>query len=242
MKKVLVVSDNVELVGHIQQIAESLSFIAEFDYAYSVINKSPNALAALSMSAADMKDKSYIDEVVEKYDLVISAHCKQIFPKEIVDKVRCINIHPGMNPYNRGWYPQVFSIINKLPIGCTIHLMDEEIDHGAILYQQEVKIEVDDTSLDVYQKVIAAEKKLIEIHLVDIVNGDYKTRIPTDDGNYNGISDFNALCELELEHIGTLSEHIDLLRALTHGSFDNAYFFYNGEKYTVKLKIKKVVK
>lgn len=47
------------------------------------------------------------------YDLFFSMHCKQIFPNELVLNHRCINIHPGYNPYNRGWYPHVFSIINE---------------------------------------------------------------------------------------------------------------------------------
>ena len=53
------------------------------------------------------------DEWMRHYKVGISAHCKQIFPAKLVENVRCYNIHPGYNPYNRGWFPQVFSIINK---------------------------------------------------------------------------------------------------------------------------------
>lgn len=241
MKNVLVVSDNVELVTFFQTIAHSVSSrIANFNYCYSAINKSPIELEKLGMTVINMRDPVDVDTIIDGYDLVISAHCKQIFPKNLVSSVRCINIHPGLNPYNRGWFPQVFSIINKKPVGCTIHIMDEEIDHGDILYQQEVSVNAWDTSLDVYSRVVEAEKELISKYLIDLINEDYYRVIQNDEGNYNGIADFNELKKLDLSSIGTLAEHIDLLRALTHGDFKNAYFFdKNKEKVFVQVKLTK---
>ena len=241
MKKVLIVSDNVELVSHFKLVAGTIpSNIAIFDYCYSAINKSPKELIQLGMNVVDMKNADNINSIIYKYDLVVSAHCKQIFPKDLVKAVRCINIHPGLNPYNRGWFPQVFSIINKKPIGCTIHLMDEEIDHGDVIYQKEVNINSWDTSLDVYQRVVEAEKELINEHLLNLVNENYECDKLENDGNYNGIKDFTNLTSLDLESNGTLAEHIDLLRALTHGGFNNAYFIDDkGKKIFVRLSLEK---
>jgi methionyl-tRNA formyltransferase len=237
MKKVLIVSDNFDLISHFKIISKTIpSNIAMFDYSYSVINKSPDKLKKLDMSIIDMKNADNVDSIIANYDLVISAHCKQIFPENLVNGVRCINIHPGLNPHNRGWYPQVFSIINKKPIGCTIHLMDAEIDHGDVIYQKEVDVNSWDTSLDVYNRVVDAEKELINRHLHDLVSGNYELNNLKDDGNYNGIKDFNKLLNLELSSNGTLGEHIDLLRALTHGNFNNAFFIDNrGNKVFVRL-------
>ena len=239
MKKVLIVSDNEELISYFKTVANAISpKIAEFDYCYSVINKAPQKFNDMGMFAVDMKDKREVRAIVSGYDLVISAHCKQIFPKELVDSVRCINIHPGLNPHNRGWYPQVFSILNKKPIGCTIHLIDAEIDHGSVIYQQEVQINAYDTSLDVYKRVVEAEKRLISDKLIDLVNENYQCHTLKDEGNYNGIKDFKKLTHLDLTSTGSLGEHIDLLRALTHGDFNNAYFIDDsGNKVFVKLSL-----
>ncbi|WP_211664885.1 dTDP-4-amino-4,6-dideoxyglucose formyltransferase [Litorilituus lipolyticus] len=241
MKKVLVVSDNVELVSKFQSVSKRISTeVAEFDYRYSIINKSPSELKRLGMSVVDMKDQKIINLITSTYDLIISAHCKQIFPKKLVDTVRCINIHPGLNPYNRGWFPQVFSILNKKPIGCTIHLMDEKIDHGDVIYQSEVAIKSCDTSLDVYNRVVSAEKELINNHLLDLVHEKYTSKKLGNDGNYNGIKDFKKLSQLDLSSSGTLAEHIDLLRALTHGDFNNAYFVDDqGQRVFVKINLDK---
>jgi len=241
VKRVLIVSDNVDLVSYFKAIAKTIpNEIAQFDYCFSIINKSPDKLKAMGMSVADMKDQNNIRTIIANYDLVISAHCKQIFPKLLVNSVRCINIHPGLNPYNRGWFPQVFSIINKKPIGCTIHLMDEEIDHGDVIYQKEVGITAWDTSLDVYNRVVGAEKELIKAHLLDLINEAYICKQIECEGNYNGIKDFNKLTQLDLTSSGTLSEHIDLLRALTHGDFSNAYFIdERGNRIFAKLTLEK---
>jgi methionyl-tRNA formyltransferase len=241
VKKVLIVSDNMELVLYFKLITKAISInVAEFNYCYSIINKAPDALITLGMSVVNMKDDKVVEAIIIEYDLVISAHCKQIFPKELVKKVRCINIHPGLNPHNRGWFPQVFSIINKKPVGCTIHLMDEEIDHGDIIYQEEVNVNSCDTSMDVYNKVVSAEKELIRKYLPDLVNETYECKVIESEGNYNGIKDFNALARLNLTSKGTLGEHIDLLRALTHGEFNNAYFIDEQDhKVYVKIKLDK---
>lgn len=241
MKKVLIISDNVELVSYFKLIVESISLkVAEFSYSYSIINKAPEKLKNMGMSAVDMKNKSDISTIIADYDLVISAHCKQIFPKELVKSLRCVNIHPGLNPHNRGWYPQVFSIINKKPIGCTIHLMDEQIDHGKIIYQKEVEVYSWDTSLDVYNRVVSAEKELLSNYLLDLINERYLCKSIECEGNYNGIRDFNKLTQLDLSSNGTLAEHIDLLRSLTHGDYNNAYFFdEKGNRVFVKVKLVK---
>jgi len=149
--------------------------------------------------------------------------------------VKCINFHPGLNPSNRGWYPQVFSIINKKPIGVTVHIMGEEIDHGPIIMQEAININPFDTSLDVYNRLIALEKEIISKHLVDIIEERYVTSFPVSDGNYNSIQDFKELCKLDLNQIGTLGQHIDLLRALTHDDFKNGYFKHQNEKIYVRI-------
>lgn len=240
---VLIVSDNKPLVSFIQNLvavnADKFQCVT-FDYRYSAINKNPASLISLGLTSINVKSDTVVAHIVDHYELVISAHCKQIFPSELVNNVRCINIHPGLNPHNRGWFPQVFSIINKKPVGCTIHLMNEEIDDGAILFQKEVPVFDWDTSLNVYERVQQTEMDLLNDHLADLIFANYQQKQPIEKGNYNGISDFKALCSLDLDHVGSLREHIDLLRALSHGEFKNAYFILNeGKKVFLSLNLEK---
>lgn len=237
MKRVLIISDNVELVSFFKDLTKTFLDTTAFDFKYSSINKAPGELVNLGMDGINVKNQVVIDNIIETYELIISAHCKQIFPEALVKNVRCINIHPGLNPYNRGWFPQVFSLLNKLPIGCTIHEMDVDIDHGDIIYQKEVEIREADTSKDLYLRVQEAEKSLIKKNLSTLLAGNYEKKKMHIDGNYNGIDDFKNLCKLDLDQIGTLKEHLDLLRALTHGQYKNAYFVVEDKKFFVSINI-----
>lgn len=129
---ILIISDNAELTGHVVTLLRNKSRLKNLSYSlyYSYNNRSPEAMIELGASYVDLKDETSVTKIIASADIVFSLHCKQIFPQSLVEAVTCINVHPGYNPYNRGWYPQVFSIMNGLPAGVTIHKMDDKVDHG----------------------------------------------------------------------------------------------------------------
>lgn len=240
MKQILVVSDNPRLVKFFREECNSQKIynIANVEYKYSSVNKNSFEMMDLGLTPINIKDKEAIDFIKSNYSIVLSLHCKQIFPPELVSSVTCINVHPGLNPYNRGWYPQVFSIINGKPIGATIHLMDGDVDHGKIVDQIGVDIKLSDTSLDVYERVFQAEIILIRRALLKIISNEIEGVEPAFEGNYNTIQDFKSLCHLDLEAVAPLGEHINLLRALSHGTFKNAYFINEqGKKVFIRVSL-----
>lgn len=162
--------------------------------------------------------------IVESFDLVLSLHCKQIVPSQMLAKVRCINVHPGFNPYSRGWFPHVFSMLDGKPCGATIHEIDERIDSGPIIEQREVIVYAWDTSLTVYERVVDMEIELLQAGLRDIIEGDYTTFSPSGTGSLNTREDFARVCELDLDDVDSLGAHINRLRALSHGDIENAWF------------------
>jgi len=75
-----------------------------------------------------------------KPDLIVLAAFGQLIPKEILamPKYGCLNIHPSLLPKYRGASPIQTAILNgDRETGVTIMLMDEMLDHGEILAQQE---------------------------------------------------------------------------------------------------------
>ena len=87
-----------------------------------------------------------------------------------------------------------------------------------------------------------AEKYLIKEHLIDLVNENYTCKKNDNEGNYNSVKDFQKLRQLDLTSNGTLAEHIDLLRALTHGDFNNAYFIDEEQnKVFIKVNVNKEI-
>lgn len=228
--KILIITDNLFMLEHFKRIIKKSDVDVDF-------RCSPNSPLNVMLKTLVIKDN--ISSIREKYDLIFSAHSKQLFPAEVVNTIRCINIHPGLNPYNRGWFPQVFSIINKLPFGATIHEMDEELDHGMIICQKEVAIEMWDTSLTAYEKVQFAEIELLEEWMPRLISGNYIKNKPKEVGNLNLKKDFNKMCKIDLNKVQKIGDTIDLLRSLTHGDYKNAFFLDDktGDKVYLKLEI-----
>jgi folate-dependent phosphoribosylglycinamide formyltransferase PurN len=58
----------------------------------------------------------------------------------------CLNWHPGILPYYRGVYCELFALYNKdyANIGYTIHFVDSGVDSGDIVWQRRITMEADD--------------------------------------------------------------------------------------------------
>jgi methionyl-tRNA formyltransferase len=81
-------------------------------------------------------------------DLVIVAAFGQILPREIIhgQPRGCINIHPSLLPRYRGAAPINWALIRgEEKTGVTIMQMDEGIDSGDILFQEETPIGAEET-------------------------------------------------------------------------------------------------
>lgn len=207
-----------------------------FDFFYSPWNRafSPRE----NFRPLRLKDQGR--DFYESYDLFLSLHSKQLFPTELVENHLCINVHPGLNPFNRGWFPQVFSILNGLPCGVTIHKMDAELDHGPILWQEEVPLLASDTSKDIYDRILKKELELLENHLGDLLAGNFSLTPMPHEGNINYKADFDALCRIDRDEPATYGAVIDRLRALTHAPYENAYFIDDdGKKVYVGITLRK---
>lgn len=237
--KVIVISDNEFLCRQFSHIVCNLKYNS-FDFIYATSPFSNQSdFSPLETIVIDLKKNKDVEYVVANYDMAFSIHCKQIFPKDLIRKIKCVNVHPGYNPINRGWYPQVFSIINETPIGVTIHEMDEKLDHGNIIVRELVEKTNYDTSLSLYNKIIKKELDLLERWLLKILENNYQAFPPENEGNIYLKKDFNELCKIDLEESATYRECINKLRALSHGDFKNCYFLDDttGKKIYINLKL-----
>lgn len=241
--KVLFVIDNVIQYERIKKLlSEYARPDVEFEFRHSSVKSPLHEHPDFKGNVEKCIDvKKDYPSIIGKYDLVFSVHCFQLFPAELVKAVRCINVHPGYNPINRGWYPQVFAIINGLPVGATIHEMDEQLDHGPVIAREFVPIYSWDTSESVYHRILEKEMELFERHLDAMLDHTYTPIQPGERGNLFLKKDFLALCEIPMDEQVTYRECINRLRALTHGDYANAYFVdeQTGEKVYVKMQLYK---
>lgn len=86
-----------------------------------------------------------------------------------------------------------FSIINKIPVGATIHEIDNELDHGNIIAREFVEKLIVDTSDTLYDKIIDKEIELINKWLEPIVYNNY-TAIPPEQEGWYIINDIIISC------------------------------------------------
>ena len=89
------------------------------------------------------------------FEIIISYGYRYIIPKIIIDyfKNKIINLHISYLPFNRGAMPNIWSIIDNTKKGVSIHYIDEGVDTGEILYQQEVEIQDYETLQESYDKL-----------------------------------------------------------------------------------------
>lgn len=225
-KRILVITDNLNLAFEFEKIILSSSFSGKIAFGVSPFSSRELFCDRLKSEVKyyDLKNDKVVDKIIEEFELVFSIHCKQIFPDKLVDNLKCVNIHPGYNPINRGWYPQVFAILKDLPIGATIHEIDKKLDHGAIIAREFVPKYGWDTSETIYNRVIAKEIELLEEFLDRILKNKYEIVQPEKEGNLFLKKDFNDLLEFKLEEKASFAEFLKRLKALSFKGYKNAYF------------------
>ena len=123
-------------------------------------------------------------------DLFVVASYGKILPKEILDmpKFGALNVHPSLLPKYRGASPIQTAILNgEDETGVTIMLMDEKMDHGAILAQQELRISNDEfliskpTYPELHNKLAEIGAELLVKTIPDWIEGKIKP-VPQNEG------------------------------------------------------------
>jgi len=74
---------------------------------------------------------------------------------------RIINIHPSLLPKFPGlkaWKQAL--VAGEMVTGCTVHYVDEQIDHGQILAQKEIRILPNDTAESLHARIQVVEHEL----------------------------------------------------------------------------------
>ena len=94
----------------------------------------------------------------------------RILSKEVINSfnIGIINMHAGILPHNRGLDNVQWAIKDNLPQIVTLHLINEEIDRGKMIYEEEISIQKDDTLLDIQMKLCGSEQELLRKFLLNI--------------------------------------------------------------------------
>lgn len=103
------------------------------------------------------------------YMRLLSADFVRAFPNRI------LNIHPSLLPSFKGLNAHEQAIEYGVKIsGCTVHFVDEDLDHGAIILQQAVEVLDDDTPETLSARIIKYEHESYVEAVRRIVLGNYR--------------------------------------------------------------------
>jgi methionyl-tRNA formyltransferase len=107
-------------------------------------------------------------------DVMVVVAFGQIIPLSILKmpKYGCVNIHGSLLPKYRGAAPIQWAVLDgEKETGITTILMDEGIDTGDILLKKTIKIEADETSGSLFDKLMALGAKTILETLDELEKG-----------------------------------------------------------------------
>ena len=130
-----------------------------------------------------------------KFDFLISFGYRYILSKKVLKafNMKAINLHISYLPWNRGADPNFWSFVDNTPKGVTIHLLDEGIDTGDIIFQEELFFDKNETLSSSYNKLQSHIVKLFKHYWVDIKQGNFILKKQKDIGTFHYKKDKSIL-------------------------------------------------
>ncbi len=131
----------------------------------------------LVATPSDLNEENFLNQIknlnadfalLSAYGKIIPLTLLQIFPKGF------LNLHPSLLPKLRGATPLQTAILNnEQETGISLFLMDEKIDHGPIIAQRKVEVDISTVNfLELSQKLAEAGVNLIAENLEKYLKGE----------------------------------------------------------------------
>lgn len=120
-------------------------------------------------------DETFISQVSQlDPDLIVVAAYGKIIPQSILNipKYGALNVHPSLLPKYRGGTPIQAAILHGDSFsGITIIQMDDKMDHGPIVYQEEISFLSQDTLESLSNKMFQRASEILVNLIPEYING-----------------------------------------------------------------------
>ena len=197
--------------------------------------------SALIFDGSKLRERDIFQAIKTlKPDIGLSIFFGYVLSKEIIDlfPLGIVNLHPSYLPYNRGTYPNVWSIVEGTPSGITLHYIDKGIDTGDIIAQKEVSVEWTDTGETLYRKLERASVVLFREQWPLIREGkEQRTSQSGMEGTYHPTQDVQGIDEIDLDQRYTARDLINIIRARTFPPYKGAYFGDANKKIYMRIQL-----
>ena len=164
----------VEIAIVISNVAEApgIAAAAELGLPYAVLGSKGRKRAEHDAEVTALLKAHGVDLVcLAGYMRLLSPEFVAAFPHRI------LNIHPSLLPAFPGLdaQQQAFDYGVKVT-GCTVHFVDDELDHGAIILQRSISVLDDDNAHSLADRILAEEHIAYTGAIARVVSGEYEVR------------------------------------------------------------------
>lgn len=125
-------------------------------------------------------DPEFIDLLQQwSPDVIVLAAYGKLLPKTVLEvpPMGCVNLHPSLLPRHRGPSPIAFAILSgDRNTGISTMLMDEGMDTGDILLQEEIPVREDDTTESLTHRIMEPSAQLVVKTLTELASGTLQPR------------------------------------------------------------------
>jgi len=195
----------------------------------------------LILDGSRLKETALLEQVRELnadiavsvlFSYVLQAGFLRLFPRG------CINLHPALLPYNRGSFPNVWSIVTGTPAGVTLHYIDQGIDTGDVIAQKQVEAKITDTGASLYRRLQVEAMELFKSAWPSIrVGNSSRSPQPAGTGSYHRARDVEQIDEINLQQSYRAQDLLNVIRARTFAPYHGAYFIHQGRKIYLRLEL-----
>jgi phosphoribosylglycinamide formyltransferase-1 len=138
-------------------------------------------LPAFAIPSAGHKRAEHDAEMIarlhqHKVDLVCLAGYMRIISPLFVEAFpnRILNVHPSLLPAFPGLDAQGQALKYGARVaGCTVHFVDEAVDHGVIILQKTVPVHDDDTEAALSSRILEQEHRAYPEAISTVLSGEY---------------------------------------------------------------------
>lgn len=141
-------------------------------------------LPAIAIPSAGRKRAEHDAEMLARLaahhvDLVCLAGYMRIISPAFVAAYpdRILNVHPSLLPSFPGLDAQQQALdFGAKVAGCTVHFVDEAVDHGVIILQRAVPVEDADTAETLSARILVEEHRAYPEAIARVLSGQYRTQ------------------------------------------------------------------
>jgi len=148
----------------------------------------------------------------------VSALFGHVLPQEMISRVSggILNLHPSFLPIGRGAHPITWNMVEEKIQGVTIHLIDQHLDTGNVIFQQEIPTSLDMSAGDVYAIAMNELLKHFSEVFEKWLTGNYPSFPQAKiEATEHKSSDLYKLSTIQEDEVATFGEFVRRIQATT---------------------------